>query len=158
MPRVGFEPTIPAFKRAKTFHAFFFLLFGLWGYWHCGHSWPIVPASIVKMIVEKQMECRLAGETEYLGKNLPQRHICPTQNPTWTDPVLNPGAAVGSRRLTAWAMARPKFTVTYCSGGISLYTTKYKSISFCVKLPVLALINTSSYRIPDDGQSPETQY
>jgi hypothetical protein len=22
-----------------------FLLFGLWGYWHCDHSWPIVPAS-----------------------------------------------------------------------------------------------------------------
>jgi hypothetical protein len=21
------------------------LLFGLWGYWHCGQSWPIVPAS-----------------------------------------------------------------------------------------------------------------
>jgi hypothetical protein len=21
-----------------------YLLFGLWGYWHCGHSWPIVPA------------------------------------------------------------------------------------------------------------------
>jgi hypothetical protein len=21
------------------------LLFGLGGYWHCGHSWPIVPAS-----------------------------------------------------------------------------------------------------------------
>jgi hypothetical protein len=29
---------------------------------------------IVKMIVEKQMECRLAGETEVLGENLPQ---CP---------------------------------------------------------------------------------
>jgi hypothetical protein len=28
------------------------------------------------MIVEKQMECRLAVETEVLGKNLPQR-----QNP-----------------------------------------------------------------------------
>jgi hypothetical protein len=26
------------------------------------------------MIVEKQMECRLAGETEVLGENLPQRH------------------------------------------------------------------------------------
>jgi hypothetical protein len=26
---------------------------------------------IVKMIVEKQMECRLAGETEFLGENLP---------------------------------------------------------------------------------------
>jgi hypothetical protein len=37
---------------------------------------------IVKMIVEKQMECRLAGETEVLGKNLPQRHFCPSQNPT----------------------------------------------------------------------------
>jgi hypothetical protein len=23
----------------------FLLLFGLRGYWHCGHSWPIVPAS-----------------------------------------------------------------------------------------------------------------
>jgi hypothetical protein len=32
---------------------------------------------IVKMIVEKQMECRLAGETEVLGENLPQRHFCP---------------------------------------------------------------------------------
>jgi hypothetical protein len=26
---------------------------------------------IVKMIVEKQMECRLAGETEVFGENLP---------------------------------------------------------------------------------------
>jgi hypothetical protein len=24
---------------------FFFLLFGLWGYWHCEHFWPFVPAS-----------------------------------------------------------------------------------------------------------------
>jgi hypothetical protein len=31
------------------------------------------------MIVEKQMECRLAGETEVLGENLPQRHFCPSQ-------------------------------------------------------------------------------
>jgi hypothetical protein len=37
---------------------------------------------IVKMIVEKQMECRLAGETEVLGENLPQLHFCPSQNPT----------------------------------------------------------------------------
>jgi hypothetical protein len=33
------------------------------------------PRVIVKMIVEKQMECRLAGETEVLGENLPQRHF-----------------------------------------------------------------------------------
>jgi hypothetical protein len=36
---------------------------------------------IVKMIVEKQMEGRLAGETEVLGEKLPQRHFCPSQNP-----------------------------------------------------------------------------
>jgi hypothetical protein len=41
------------------------------------------PRVIVKMIVEKQMEeCRLAGETEVLGENLPQRHFCQSQNPT----------------------------------------------------------------------------
>jgi hypothetical protein len=40
------------------------------------------PRLIVKMIVEKQVECRLAGETEVLGENLPQRHFCPSQNPT----------------------------------------------------------------------------
>jgi hypothetical protein len=41
------------------------------------------PRVIVKMIVEKQMDCRLAGETEVLGEeNLPQRHFCPSQNPT----------------------------------------------------------------------------
>jgi hypothetical protein len=40
------------------------------------------PRVIVKMIVEKLMECRLTGETEVLGKNLPQRHFCPSQNPT----------------------------------------------------------------------------
>jgi hypothetical protein len=37
---------------------------------------------IVKMIVENQMQCILAGETKVLGENLPQRHFCPSQNPT----------------------------------------------------------------------------
>jgi hypothetical protein len=46
---------------------------------------------IVKMIVEKQMECRLAREAEVLGGNLPQRHFCPSQNPTWPDPGFEPG-------------------------------------------------------------------
>jgi hypothetical protein len=41
------------------------------------------------MIVEKQMECRLAGETEVLGENLPQRHFYLSQNFTWPDPGLN---------------------------------------------------------------------
>jgi hypothetical protein len=34
------------------------------------------PRVIVQMIMEKQMECTLAGETEVLGENLPQRHFC----------------------------------------------------------------------------------
>jgi hypothetical protein len=49
----------------------------------------------MKMIVEKQMEYRLAGETEALGENLPQRHFCPSQNVTWRDPGLNPGRRGG---------------------------------------------------------------
>jgi hypothetical protein len=36
------------------------------------------PQVIVKMIVEKQVECRLVGETEVLGENLPQRYFCPS--------------------------------------------------------------------------------
>jgi RNA 3'-terminal phosphate cyclase len=33
------------------------------------------PLVIMKMIVEKQIKCTLAGETEVLGENLPQRHL-----------------------------------------------------------------------------------
>jgi hypothetical protein len=56
------------------------------------------------------MKCRLAGETEVLGENLPRRHFCPTQNPTWPDPGLNPGRCGGkpaTNRLSygaAWAL------------------------------------------------------
>jgi hypothetical protein len=45
---------------------------------------------IMKMIVESMMEYRLAGETEVLGENLPQRHFCPSQNPTYP-PGFEPG-------------------------------------------------------------------
>jgi hypothetical protein len=38
------------------------------------------PRVIVKMIVKKQMECRLAGETKVFEENLPQRHFCPSKN------------------------------------------------------------------------------
>jgi hypothetical protein len=41
------------------------------------------------------MECRLAGETEVLGENLPQRHFYPSQTPTWPDPGLNSGRRCG---------------------------------------------------------------
>jgi hypothetical protein len=47
------------------------------------------------MMVEKYMECRLAGETEVLGENLPQRHFCPSQNPAWPDPGYSTGRRGG---------------------------------------------------------------
>jgi hypothetical protein len=53
------------------------------------------PRVIVKTIVEKKMECRLAGKTEVLGENLSQRHFCPSQNLTWPNPGLNPGRRGG---------------------------------------------------------------
>jgi hypothetical protein len=55
------------------------------------------------MTVETQMECRLAGETEVLGENLPQRHFCPSQNPAKQDPGLNPdrrGGKPATNRLS----------------------------------------------------------
>jgi hypothetical protein len=51
------------------------------------------------MIVEKLMECTLAGETEVPGENLPQRHFCPSQNPTLPDPGMNPGRRGGKSNL-----------------------------------------------------------
>jgi hypothetical protein len=48
------------------------------------------PRVIMKMIVESMMECILAGENEVLGGNLPQRHFCPSQNPT-CPPGFEPG-------------------------------------------------------------------
>jgi hypothetical protein len=55
----------------------------------------------MKVIVEQSVERRLAGETEVLGENLPQRHFVHHKS-DMTRPV-------GSQRLTAWAMARPLY-------------------------------------------------
>jgi hypothetical protein len=46
---------------------------------------------IVKMIVEKQMECRLAGESEVLGENLPTPLLSTTKS-NLTRPGFEPGA------------------------------------------------------------------
>jgi hypothetical protein len=50
------------------------------------------PRLIVKMmIVEKQMECRLAGETKVLGENLPQRPLLSITKSHMTRPGFEPG-------------------------------------------------------------------
>jgi hypothetical protein len=41
------------------------------------------------------MECRLAGETEVLGENLPQRHFHSSKKKPWLDPGLNSGGRGG---------------------------------------------------------------
>jgi hypothetical protein len=49
------------------------------------------------------MECRFTGKTEVLGENLLQRHFCPSQNLTWSDPGLNPsrrGGKAATNRLS----------------------------------------------------------
>jgi hypothetical protein len=49
----------------------------------------------MRVIVEKLVEWRLVGETEVHGENMTQHHFCPSQNPTWPDPGLNPGRRGG---------------------------------------------------------------
>jgi hypothetical protein len=77
------------------------------------------PRVTVKMIVEKQMECRLTEETEVLlGENLPQRHFCPSQNPTWPDPDLNPGRRDGkpaTNRLSYGVAIKSNLLSSDCS-------------------------------------------
>jgi hypothetical protein len=79
MTTPGFEPGPPRWEAGDDFFLFFL----------CEAIGTAVtsgllcqPRVIVKMIVEKQMECRLTGETEVLRENVPQRHFCPSQNPT----------------------------------------------------------------------------
>jgi hypothetical protein len=78
------------------------------------------PRVIMKMIVE-QMKCRLtAGETEVLGENLPQRHFCPLQNPTWPDPGLNTGRRGGkpaTNCLSYGAALSAKLVPTFAGKG-----------------------------------------
>jgi hypothetical protein len=88
-----------------------FTFLPLWGYWHCGHSWPIVPAS-----GDSEDDCRTDGMLIGSGnqssrRNLPQRHFCPSQNPTWPDPGLKRGRRGGkptTNRLSYGAARRLK--------------------------------------------------
>jgi hypothetical protein len=52
------------------------------------------------VIEEKLVEWKLAWETEVLGQNLPLRHFVHHKSHT----IRPRAAAVGSQRLTAWAM------------------------------------------------------
>jgi hypothetical protein len=82
------------------------------------------------------MECRLTGEAEVLGKKLLQRHFCPSQNPTWPDPGLNPGRRGGTpttNRLSYGAATRCDVLLLWCLIGslAARYTKLFWEIDSC---------------------------
>jgi hypothetical protein len=96
---------------------FFLLLFLVgwdWVSWYCGHYWPIVPAPDDRWwwLWRNWWDEEWQGKPKYSEKTCPSA-ILSTTNPTWLDPGLNPGRRSGSQRLTAWAMARPHYLLTY---------------------------------------------
>jgi hypothetical protein len=68
--------------------------------------WPIVPAS-GDISMEQSVERKLARESEVLGQKLALVPLCPSKIPHDLTGDRPRAAAMGSRRLTAWAMARP---------------------------------------------------
>jgi hypothetical protein len=81
-----------------------------------------------RVIVKKKMECRLAGETKVLGENLPQRHFCPSPNPTWPDPGLNPGRRNGKQatnRLSYGAAIYPQVSLFLKIPGLCIHKSQF---------------------------------
>jgi hypothetical protein len=99
--------------RASGTHwlSLFFLSFSGWGEtestWYVGHCWSTVPAPDDRWWLWSSW-----WNENWQGKPKCSKKACPsatlsTTNPTWPDLGSNPGPAVGSQQLTAWAMARP---------------------------------------------------
>jgi hypothetical protein len=84
--------------------------------WVHSAMWPpigLLCQPRVIMMMEKLVEWWLAGETEVLGENLPQCHFV-HHKPHMPARTRTRAIAVGSQRLTAWAMARPLYIALPC--------------------------------------------
>jgi hypothetical protein len=71
--------------------------------------WPIVPAPDDRWwwwLWSNRWNANWQGKQKYSEKTCPSA-ILSTTNPTWMTRARTRAATVGSRRLTAWAMARP---------------------------------------------------
>jgi hypothetical protein len=80
--------------------------------WYCGHCLGSYtsPGWEVVMIVVQSVEWELVGEPEVLGEYLSQCHfVHHNSHLTW---ARTRASAVGSRRLTVWAMARPMYWIS----------------------------------------------
>jgi hypothetical protein len=93
------------YMKSITSILFFFLGFSGWGEtestWYVGHCWPIVPAP-----GDRWWWLWSRGNRSTRRKPAPVP-LCPPQIPHDLTGDRTRAAAVGSQRLTAWAMARP---------------------------------------------------
>jgi hypothetical protein len=99
---------------------FFFSLVG-WDFWYCGHYWPIVPAPDDGWWWLWRNWWN--EDWKVLGKNLPQRHFVHHKSHMTRPWFWIRAAAVGSQRLTSWAMA-PLF-LSLKRHVIGMYEQKY---------------------------------
>jgi hypothetical protein len=76
---------------------------------YCGHFWPIVPAPDDRW--GRLWNEDWQGKLKYSEKNLPQRHFVHHKSHLTRPRDRTRATAVGSQRLTTWAMAQPRTEV-----------------------------------------------
>jgi hypothetical protein len=83
---------------------------------YCGHFWPIVQPQMID-----EGDCGVIGGMKIGRGNRSTRRkpapapFCPPQIPLDQTRARTRAAAVGSQRLTAWAMARPTSLISKCN-------------------------------------------
>jgi hypothetical protein len=81
-------------------------------------NWPILSAPVdIWRVWSSRWNENWQGKLKYSEETCPSATLF-TTNPTWPDLGSNRASAVGSLRLTAWAMARPR---------------KWNSMSVCIR-------------------------